>query len=342
MAGKAKKSHGPLIAVLVIIAILIGLLIMNYFSNRVVKSAPGLVGNTAGNLYNGGLFCESDGRIYFSNHNDDYTLYSMSSSLKDFKKLYDDYCRYINCDENYVFYTRMNNKKENPTQSIFIFYSTGVFRIKKNGSGMKMIAKDPSGSLLLYDNELYYQLYKNNSLTLYRADIDGSNEIKIFSDDTPVASAYNGRVYYSGCLRDHDVHYITSSGSTSVAFSASAYLPIATEQGMYYISTSGRSYNIFLSDLDGSNAECIVEKAVSWYNVTEDGRYVFYQCDDGDNSALYVLDRTENTTEKIIEGNYKWINLAGGYCFFFEFSTEKAYAYNYKEKSLSLFNPPTK
>ncbi len=337
-----KKNYRPLITVSIIVGILVIIVLFFYFSNRVVESAPGTIGNSAGNLYNGGLFCENDGRIYFSNHNDDYALYSMSSSLKDFKKIYNDYCRYINCDENYVYYTRKNNKKENPTQSIFIFFSTGVYRVKKNGTGMKMITQDPSGSLLLYDNKLYYQVYRNNSLTLYRSGIDGNDEIKILSDDTPVVSAYEGRVYYAGNLKEHDVHYITPSGSVSLAFEANAYLPIATAQGMYYISTVDKKYRIYLADMDGSNEQCIVEKPVSWYNVTEDGRYVFYQCDEKEESALYVLDREENTTETILEGNYKWINLAGGYCFFFEFSTERAYAYDYTKKVLSYFNPPTK
>ena len=33
-------------------------------------------GNTAGNLYNYGMFCEHNGTIYFSNPNDSYRLYS--------------------------------------------------------------------------------------------------------------------------------------------------------------------------------------------------------------------------------------------------------------------------
>ena len=33
-------------------------------------------GSTAGNLYNGGLFCEYDGTVYFSNPSDGGKLYS--------------------------------------------------------------------------------------------------------------------------------------------------------------------------------------------------------------------------------------------------------------------------
>ena len=336
-----KKSYKPIIAIIVIILIVGSLVLYSYLTNRVVPSAPGTVGNTAGNLYNGGLFCEKDGRIYFSNPNDDNTLYSMSSSLGDFKKLYDDYCRYINADENYVYYTRMNNKKENPTQSVFIFYSTGVFRITKSGKNLKMISSDPSGGLLLYDNKLYYQIYKNNALSLFRSGIDGSDEKKIISDDTPVVSAYDGYIYYSGKLSDQNIHMISPSGIDSVAFETKAYLPIATEEGIFYVSTSDR-YKIYLSDFEGKNAKCLVEKPVSWYNITSDGRFLFYQCDEKDESAIYCLDRTNGTTDKIADGNYKWINIAGGYCFFYDFFTDKAYAYDYNAKELNFFNPPSK
>ena len=47
-------------------------------------------GNTAGNLYNGGLFCESDGTIFFSNPSDGGKLYSMDSNGQNLKKLSND------------------------------------------------------------------------------------------------------------------------------------------------------------------------------------------------------------------------------------------------------------
>jgi len=337
-----KKGNGNKKWIFVLVAVLAAglLLLYSYLTNRVVPSASQTLGNTAGNLYNGGLFCENDGVIYFSNPNDDYTLYSMSTELKDFEKLYDDYARYINADENYVYYTRKNNKKENPTNSIFIFFSTGVYRIGKGGSNIKAISTDPSGSLLVYDNRLYYETYNNNKLTLYSTGLDGKDEKKLISDDTPVVSVYDNKIYYAGNLSDQNIHYINSSGGSDVAIETKAYLPIVTAEGVFYISTA-QNYNICRCDTDGANNETLVDRSVSWYNMTDDGRYIFYQCDDKDNSAIYVLDRTENTTEKIADGNYKWINIAGGYCFFFDYYTERAFAYDYDEKVLNLFNPET-
>ena len=48
---------------------LAGILIYSY--NRSYHNDEELIGNTSGNIYNGGLFCEKDCIIYFSNDNDD-------------------------------------------------------------------------------------------------------------------------------------------------------------------------------------------------------------------------------------------------------------------------------
>ena len=64
--------------------------ILYYSSGRTYLNDEELVGNTAGNIYNGGLFCERDGRIYFSNDNDDGSLYVMNSNSTNFKKLHTD------------------------------------------------------------------------------------------------------------------------------------------------------------------------------------------------------------------------------------------------------------
>ena len=50
-----------------ILVICIFLFILAIFSDYIPMNPEGTVGNTAGNLNNGGLFCEYDGKVYFSN-----------------------------------------------------------------------------------------------------------------------------------------------------------------------------------------------------------------------------------------------------------------------------------
>ena len=342
MAAK-KSSKKPIIGIFVVVLIIALFLLFKNLSNKVVLSAEGLIGNTAGNLYNGGLFCEYGGRIYFSNPDDDYALYSMKTDMTDLKKLYNDYARYINVDENYVYYTRMNNKKTTQTQSKLVAYHTGIYRINQSGKNLKAITTDPCGSLLLYNNKAYYQTYSqlnNKQLVIARTDIDGSNTVELITDDSPVACAYEGNIYYSGRLRDQNVHEVNAEGEDNVYMSTKAYMPIVTKEGTFYVSTLD-GYKLYLAGPDGST-EILVEKPVSWYNITEDRRYVFYSCDEKDTPAIYMLDRSTGDVEKISEGNYKWINIAGGYCFFFDYSSERAFAYDYEKKVLNFFTPSAK
>lgn len=335
-----KKSFGPAFVIIILILIVAGFLVYNYLSGKVYKSAAGTIGNTAGNLYNSGLFCENGGKIYFSNPNDDYTLYSMDMSLGNVKKLYDDYARFINADENYVFYVRENNKKQNPDKNPFALYMNGVFRIRKNGSNLKMLSKKSSGCLLLYDNKLFYQVSEeNNKLTLHRVGIDESDEKTVLTDDSKAVSVFDDRIYYAGTLSDQNIHYINMEGKNSVAVETKAYMPIATKEGIYFISCDN-GYNLYLTDFEDKERKCIVDKLVSWYNLTSDGRYIFYNSDMGDDSGMFMLDRNTDETVKILEGNYKWLNIAGNYCFFFDFFNERAYAYDYTARKLSAFDPP--
>ena len=61
------------------IFILIGALFTAvYIGGKIPMNDAGTTGNTAGNLNNGGLFCESDGKVYFANAYDGGALYCMN------------------------------------------------------------------------------------------------------------------------------------------------------------------------------------------------------------------------------------------------------------------------
>lgn len=78
----------------IIIAIAGGLIAYNVI-NRFEYNEDNVTGNTTGNLYNEGLFCEYEDYVYFSNLSDNGALYRMNKEGTEFEKLFDDNTSYI-------------------------------------------------------------------------------------------------------------------------------------------------------------------------------------------------------------------------------------------------------
>ena len=62
-------------------------LVISSLKGRVPSNDISVTGNTAGNLNNHGLFCELDGKVYFSNAYDNGCLYSMNTDETEVRKL---------------------------------------------------------------------------------------------------------------------------------------------------------------------------------------------------------------------------------------------------------------
>ena len=169
------KSIKHILVFLLIITIFAAIGVFTYTSGRTYFNEDIEVGNTAGNLYNGGLFSEQDGKIYFSNDEDDGSLYVMDSDCTNIRKIYDDKAVFINADSNYIYYVRANNTRDNQQGTLMMFYNTGVFRINHNGRNLKAFTGNPGAYLTLHGNNIYFQRYDAGiGLYLYKYRIDGT------------------------------------------------------------------------------------------------------------------------------------------------------------------------
>lgn len=74
MSNKIKT----ILIISLIILLLGGVIVFQTFKDYMFPNPEGTIGNTAGNLNNGGLFCQVDDKIYFSNAYDDNRLYVMN------------------------------------------------------------------------------------------------------------------------------------------------------------------------------------------------------------------------------------------------------------------------
>ena len=321
--------------------IFIGIVCLTYLSNRTMKNKDDAIGNTAGNLLNGGLFCENDGLIYFSNPEDKGNLYVMDSDMSNVKKLYGDNCSYINATNHYIFYVRDNHKRKSAPGQFFNFNTVGIYRVnKKDGENIKQLYSKPAGITSLKGNTLYYQHYNaKENLQFYQVNIDGSKEEKITEEPISPASILGNSLYYSGVKDDHNIHSMNlDTKSSSNVYSGNCYHVIATKKYLYFLSLSN-NYAIARTNLDGSKPTILVKERCSFYNISKDENYLYYQVDGGDNNRLCKLNLSTMESETLKTGDFNSIHVTDHYVFFKEFDTNRVYYLTTKTGEIKRFRP---
>lgn len=331
-----------LIALGIIVLIISGLSTFAYLSSRTVWNKNTTPGNSAGNLNNDGLFCEDDGLIYFSNPSDDGALYSMTRDCADFKKLHNDKVSSINVTSHYIVYVRDNHERAKSAGNFFNFNNVGIYRLKKNGKGdIKQLYNDPAGVTGLFGDYIYYQHYNpEDNLEFYKVKLDGSEEEKLSVEPVLPASYENGFLYYNGVDNDHDIHALNLGNHQVSDIAYGNYFSILVQNGSIYYLDLAQKYAIGRMALDGSDPEILVTERCSFFNLSPDGRYLFYQIDGGDHNRLCQMDLTTMEEKIILEGDFCKLNTTSSYLFFQDFHLEQWYQYNPSSGTVKPFNPP--
>ena len=149
--------------------------VVYHYQNKTKYNESYVNGNTAGNLYNAGLFCESNGTVFFANPDDKYRLYSMDLDGSNLAKLSEDTVMYINADSHYVYYVR-NNEHNSTHFNFFSFNNNSLCRIRRDGKQLVVLDPDPCIYASLVGNYIYYLHYdKDHATTLYKVGIDGED-----------------------------------------------------------------------------------------------------------------------------------------------------------------------
>ena len=295
-------------------------------------------GNTAGNLYNGGAFCEYNGTIFFSNPSDRGKLYSMDSNGKNLKKLADDIPTYINADENYVYYVR-NNPGDSLDFSYVAFYRNALVRINHNGSDTVILDTEPSLYAALVGNYIYYLHYaEEDATTLYKVRIDGEEQKQVMDRAVYTCSTDGKYFYYNGMDSDGNIHrFDTIADTTVTVYEGNCFQPIVTDNDVYYID-GYTDYSIIHTNLEYDNPTYITRDSVDCYNVY--GSYIYYQRFDKKGSALCMIKNDGTEFQVLREGDFCDIHVTSQYIFFREYhSGEFYYCPRNNPTEIELFRP---
>ena len=333
------KKTVKLIITFTIAFILIGGIIFSKYLNRTKFPTNDQVGNSSGNLYNKGLFCERDGTVFFSNPNDAFSLYSMDSNGTNIKKLSSDQVAYLNADDHYIFYTRSNSSVKSDFAFLHI-QNYSLCRLQKNGKKEFILDSNPCLYSTQYEGEIYYIHYdKETASTLYKISINGKNKKQVSKSPILPISKSKQILYYAGTESDHFLHFInTKTNTTGIAYKGNCYNPIVENNTVYFMDVD-QDYALAKVDLSTGVKTIISNERLDCFNLY--GNTIYYQYSSQTTPALFRIQTDGTKKEKIADGNYTNINITSRYVYFYDFKSPKVCFYTPTNGpvQVQLFNP---
>lgn len=313
-----KRNISTIVGFVLCIGVFIFLFYISY-SSKMVKPIPkGTVGNTAGNSYNNGLFCEYNGIVYFSNSYDNGSLYSMSEDEKSFKKLTGVSVSHINAGGRYLFFYQ--NQASGQAGLGYTRTLQGIYRCSLSGKNVTCLKRCLVFNLQLVDNYLYYLTSSDKGPSFCKLKINRKEEKVLTKTGVDFASAQSdGTVYYNGDGKNHYLYsFNTLTDTSSVIWEGNIWYPIYNNGYIYYLDVKS-DYRLCRYSLSEDLVEILTHDRVDCYNLA-DG-YIYYQKNSPDTPALKRMTLDGQNVELVLEGNYTNINVAGQYVYFTGFGS---------------------
>lgn len=320
MKNKSKSSIVSLIVLIAIIAIITTIIVIYNFSKKTIFNTGNVSGNIAGNLYNNGLFCEYNDKIYFSNSYDQGNLYVMDTNGSNIKKLYNDTASYINVAGKYLYYAR-NNLNETNLDAIFRGNLFGVYRINTDGTNVLSLNEEACGVVSLGNNKIFYQHYDSETaLTLRSISIDGTNEVNIEEDSINPSCIDDGTMYYNNVTNNFNLCSLdTESENIKEIYNGSCWNPIHDGAYIYFMDLDN-NYSLARVNLSTNEKEDLGTGRVDTYNLY--GDYIYFQANDPTTPRLCKMKKDGTDVETIIDGNFCNINITSDYVYFNQFGND--------------------
>lgn len=304
------------ISITFVILILLSLGVV--LSGRIPMNDDFTVGNTPGNLNNGGYFCEADGRVYFANAYDNYGLYAMNSDESEMVKLSGNSVSSINAAGKYLYYS-MTSDGSNGNGLGYLAHTAGIYRSNLKGKSTVGLDRCSIVSMQLCGNYLYYEKFdKALGTTLDKVRIDKKDRQTVAEEIINPNCYVNGRIYYNGAGKDHFLHALdVSTDSDTVVWRGNLWNPIVQDGYVYYMDVS-ENYRLCRYSLNNDVIEVLTNDRIDMFNVYD--YYIYYQVSSTNAPALKRMLIDGSSQELVREGVYQNINITSEYVYFNAFN----------------------
>jgi hypothetical protein len=295
-------------------------------------------GNTIGNLYGNGLFCETDGVVYFANPNDYSRIYKMNPDESDIEIVANDSVYFINADSHYLYYSRNNNRDNSQMGFLNVNINSLCRMTKKNKKVMILDDENCSECALAGNTILYLRYDSEESTTMYSVKIDGTEKQQLSKLPLDPRCAVGEKLYFAGIENDHNLHSMNiHTKDTAYVSALNLWLPIIEHGDMYFIDLDNH-HRVYKSSLGGGDKVGLTTYPAQSFNVS--GTYLYYQSMKGNPDGLYRVDLLSGAEELLAEGQYNNINITSRYVYFADYFSGTTFHCPLGGNTITPFNPP--
>lgn len=295
-----------------IVGTLVG--VMYLTAERFPENPAEASGNLAGNLYNGGYFCEYQGEVYYSNLSDDYHLYRIKADKSVVKENFTAVFS-LNIYNGYLYYSKNSTKAE--SHGYLSGKPYGIYRINLKSKDAKCLTTSLCPYITLCGNTIVLQEYTSKSLYLSSLQTDKKGGItRILDGGYVVACSDGGYVYYAEQNGNHNVYrYNPEDKRSSLAYTGNCFQPICMGNILYFIDI-GDNYKLKRAILSTGETQVISSEHCINYNT--DGNVVYFEVENSPSGAfgLYRCETDGSNLVQISDQACKDINITSDYTYF--------------------------
>lgn len=309
-----KQSEKKFVIIILVIVVIILLFIVIQFIDFFPGNSEIATGNTAGNLYNGGYFCEYNGKVYFSYPADEYRIYIMSgdgsvqkTNLKDASS--------INITNDYLYYAK--NSARDGERKFLEGLPFGIHRYSLKFKSSKALSSVLAPYLCLSGNYLYLQEYTDTGYYFAKVSVNDKADYTRISDVAyPISCAENGYLYYAEIQEDHNIYkYDTRNGNTELFYEGNCFQPIYAYGYLYFIDLND-NYALKRVDMETNDITVITSDRCINYNVYNDVIYYEIENPETNRYGLFRNNMYGTNEEQITDSPCNNINITADYTYF--------------------------
>lgn len=258
-----------------------------------------IMGNTPGNIANGGLAAIQGERVYFRS-NVGSSLFVGNFQNGDTGILSTDSVWFINVYGDWIYYSNRDDNNR-------------LYKLKTDGTNRTVLSDSGAWFVTYFDNWIYY-IDEADDYKIYKVDPEGNNRIRITEDSAWFINVFDNWVYYVNPNDGNAIYRVRvdGRGREKVNDNPSCCINVYKDEWIYYINEADNS-RIYRIRIDGTGNMALNDNPSSFINIADD--WIFY-VNNNDNFSLYKMRFDGSGNMKIASEPVRYVVVAGEWVFY--------------------------